>query len=504
MKQSGSLFDIVVFDSNGVPLDWGAQHLIMVLDLDFMPAFEHRPMIVTSGHGCVRLPCADGPFALCMPLPVAGFGHVYVYADNEGRGYTDAETAGTKLNLNIEFARSRLAAVKRALDEAGGAYQVSTDCANRLDRARSYLDDAEASQSDLPGQAKLAMASLRESLHAGEIFAVDYAKQKIKSRSFYFGCNAFGYKAKGPEYAERFADVFNYITAPFYRSGTEKEEGKRDHSVSEAIAAWANEAGMTVKGHPLIWLHEAGTPDWLRGRSRQQVFDSHIDYVADAVRRFKGRIDYWDVINEAHSWNNLHRWEYEDLIEITKLTAKTAGDENPDAFRVVNNCFTWSEYVATGWGWNNRLVGPGRSTLQYCKDIIAADVDFEAIGLQLYDPSRDLFEISRHIDMFCTLGKKVHITEIGISSSNDSVLRNDNIYVPNRMLWHERPWSENEQADWIEGFYTICYAKPDVEAITWWDFADPAFLAHGGLLTEDLRPKEGYRRLKSLVDTWRR
>ena len=53
------------------------------------------------------------------------------------------------------------------------------------------------------------------------------------------------------------------------------------------------------------------------------------------------------------------------------------------------------------------------------------------------------------------------------------------------------------------GFSTICHSKPGVEALTWWDFADPSFLPHGGLLDERLTPKEGYRRLKALVEGWK-
>jgi hypothetical protein len=114
MKQSGEYFEIVVFASDGTPYDWPPQNLIMVLDLEHMPAFEHRPMIIDSGYGCVRLPCGDEPFAIGMPLSVTGFGHVHVYADNEGRGYQSREVAKTRLNLSLEFAKSRVAAVRRA------------------------------------------------------------------------------------------------------------------------------------------------------------------------------------------------------------------------------------------------------------------------------------------------------------------------------------------------------------------------------------------------------
>jgi hypothetical protein len=69
--------------------------------------------------------------------------------------------------------------------------------------------------------------------------------------------------------------------------------------------------------------------------------------------------------------------------------------------------------------------------------------------------------------------------------------------------WHGRPWSEEEQADWIEAYYTIAYSKPAIQAITWWDFAEPAWYPHGALCREDLSPKDGYKRLQRLIRSWR-
>jgi GH35 family endo-1,4-beta-xylanase len=509
MKQSGDYFDVVVFASDGAPFDWPPQHLIMVLDRDHMPAFEHRPMIVDSGYGCVRLPCADQPFAIGMPLPVAGFGHVHVYADNEGRGYESREVARRRLNLNLEFAKSRIAGVRRA-EKAWTADLPSPTREYRgaMSQAETLLADALKKDSEPVLQARLAMSSLARSLRAGEMLSLERARARIaagaKRPDMLYGCNGFAYAKHGARYAELFRGLYNYVTAPFYRNHTtEKVEGTRDYSAAEGIAAWANRAGIQVKGHPLIWLHEAGTPDWQRGRSYESILASHLDYVADAVGRFTGRIDRWDIINEAHSWNNIHRWPYEKLIEITKKAAETARQANPRAQRIVNCCFTWSEYAATGWGWNNTLDDRARSTLEYCRDLLAADASFEAIGLQMYDPGRDLFEIDRHLEAFIGLGKTVHITEMGISSKDTPIVTPTQIYVPNRMRWHDRPWSENEQADWIEGFYTICVAKPQVEALTWWDFADPSFLPYGGMVDGKLRPKKGYHRLRKLIASWR-
>jgi len=83
MKPSGDYFEVAVFNSNGMPASYCPQNLIMVLDMDYMPAFQHRPMIVNIGVANVKLPAADEPFAICMPHNVEGFGHVYLYADDE-------------------------------------------------------------------------------------------------------------------------------------------------------------------------------------------------------------------------------------------------------------------------------------------------------------------------------------------------------------------------------------------------------------------------------------
>jgi hypothetical protein len=65
------------------------------------------------------------------------------------------------------------------------------------------------------------------------------------------------------------------------------------------------------------------------------------------------------------------------------------------------------------------------------------------------------------------------------------------------------PWNETIQADWIEQFYTLCYAHPAVEAITWWDFAERGhFWPHGGFLRPDMHPKESYQRLLKLRKSW--
>jgi hypothetical protein len=64
-------------------------------------------------------------------------------------------------------------------------------------------------------------------------------------------------------------------------------------------------------------------------------------------------------------------------------------------------------------------------------------------------------------------------------------------------------WSERVQADWIEDFYTLSYARPEVEALTWWSIWDNAsYVPAAGIVHGDLTPKEGVQRLRHLEESW--
>jgi hypothetical protein len=112
-----------------------------------------------------------------------------------------------------------------------------------------------------------------------------------------------------------------------------------------------------------------------------------------------------------------------------------------------------------------------------------------------------MLEIERQTERFFVFRKPVHITELGVSSSSEPSARSGS--APSPDVWHGTRWTEQIQADWVEQYYTICYSKPEIEAIIWWNFTDPALRANAGFITEDLRPKEAYHRLLKLVRTWR-
>jgi GH35 family endo-1,4-beta-xylanase len=484
------------FEPDGTPV--GAERLqtFLLTDPEGQP-YHLLPEARADGTASMALP--PGKFEMMMILPVRDFGQVYLYADNRGALYPSSTTG--ELLLNYEFARSRAAFVRRYMEAARAEGVVfSSGPTERLARGEAALEKASGAR-EPAARAGHSNDSLADTMWAGEMAAVERAQHHIARNGprpgFLFGCNAFGY-AQSDAYARLYRELLNYGTLPFYRAGTEKVEGKVDYSAVDAILEDMTGTGILPKGHPLVWFHHAGIPEFLKTKSWAEIQQSCRAYILRSVGRFRTRIHAWDVINEAHDWANELGFDQQQLLDLTRLAADTARLADPTAFRVVNCCQPWGEYSARGQSYNGVMRQPIRTPIQYYRALEDARVNYDAVGLQLYNPLRDMLEIERLVERFLALGKPVHITELGVPSAAPAKKSSGTANV-----WHGPEWTPQVQADWVEQFYTICYSKPQVQAITWWDFADPAFIPNGGFVDENFKPKESYDRLKRLIASWR-
>lgn len=75
-------------------------------------------------------------------------------------------------------------------------------------------------------------------------------------------------------------------------------EDRFDFYEGDKLLAFAEQNGMKMRGHTLIWY--AAMPDWTSsirgGKAAEKALSKHIRTV---VGQYKGRIPSWDVINEA-------------------------------------------------------------------------------------------------------------------------------------------------------------------------------------------------------------
>lgn len=235
-----------------------------------------------------------------------------------------------------------------------------------------------------------------------------------------------------------------------------------------------------------------------------EVVDATLKHVEESLTQFRGRIKYWDVINEAHDWANAFNLTQEQNVELAVLACARAREIDPDAKLIVNSSLVFAEYAANHEVSSGPLFDKLKTPLQYLEDIIEAGADFDIVGLQLYFPARDLTAIDRLIRVFEKLGKPIHITKLGVPAGTG---RGEEYPMASRDVlpqiglargrWRA-PWSEQVQADWLERFYVQMLACESVEAISWWDMQDPGFMKTSPFLLMDGSPRSIFYRLREI------
>lgn len=310
---------------------------------------------------------------------------------------------------------------------------------------------------------------------------------------FLFGCNFFMFNRTGdPEreeqYRRQFAALLNFATLGFYWASYESQRGKPNYAYTDQVVEWCEQQGITCKGHPLVWDHPAGSPRWLP-EDTAEIERLSATRVREIVARFKGRIDVWDVVNEAthlpEDINNtrMARWGKSlGPVDYVERHLRSAREANPAATLVVNDYRTEPAY------------------LKILESLRAKSASlFDVVGIQSHMhgkvwPLRKVWEVC---DTYAKLGLPLHFTETTILSGPR--------LGPGENWGDTTVEGEARQAEETARFYTALFAHPAVQAITWWDFSDHGAWqrAPAGWLRRDMSPKPVYERMRSLIrDAW--
>lgn len=296
-----------------------------------------------------------------------------------------------------------------------------------------------------------------------------------KNHEFLFGCNIYAFdrfadEAENEQYKRLFANVFNYATVGFYWRSYEPERGKPNYPYTDKVVEWCQARGIRMKGHPLLWDHEAGIPAWYDG---QPPPDIQRKRVSEIMGRYRGKIEFWEVVNEPAHLPGLkigdpYRW---------------AREADPAAHLIVNDYHVLADGCPPFF--------------ELLRDAANDGVPFDGIGIQAHEPRTMRFPlmfVRRTLDHYATLGKTLHITEFTPATNGEEITGS---HVAGA-------WTEKTQAEYAVKFYILCFAHPAVMAITWWDLCDShSWLTGGGLVRKDLTPKPAYVALRALIhDKW--
>lgn len=385
--------------------------------------------------------------------------------DQEMRAEADAQTRGIS-GLRLSEYISAISIEP----ENGGAVRRSTEKAWSADAGRRERDVLKSTVERI-GKYRKYPAEVKVVDASG--IPVPGARLKISqiSREFLFGCNIFQFNnfktdAMKQKLRRRFAELFNFAVTWLYWNGYEPKEGVPHYWETENVCRWAEPLGIKVKGHPVLWdfpIH----PKWIKGHPTEEQQRRRVDSL---LRRFRGKVSCWDVLNEPSHGLKL-------TVDLPYRTARAA---DPDACLVMND---------------NAVLGNGYPPfLALLKDSLERDIPFDAIGIQAHEPALARFpldQVIRYLDRYAELGKKIHITEFELPSQGQPI-----------GLSHKKGvWDEAAQEEYVTAFYRVCFSHPAVAAIGYWSFADTngAWLKGGGLLRSDLSPKPAYTALRKLI-----
>jgi len=316
-----------------------------------------------------------------------------------------------------------------------------------------------------------------------------------QTHEFLFGCNIFVLKPEDQSdeqllYQERFRDLLNYATLPFYWGSYEPEQGRPQEARLRAMAEWCAANGIRTKGHPLVW--HAVYPEWAPAEKEpaRRLLEAR---VREIVSGFRGMVDWWDVINEStvsqKFENGLGDWVKQDgCAPVATECVEWARESNPGAVLLVNDYNLSPEYEAQI---GDMAAGPGRP---------------DVIGIQSHMHAGEwtLEKVWKVCETYAHFGLPLHFTETTVLSGE---------HIPTDVPFDATDWEdwpstaegEERQLAYVEQFYTLLFSHPAVEAVTWWDLPDGHWRnAPAGLVRRDLSPKPAYERLRELAwSEWR-
>ena len=198
---------------------------------------------------------------------------------------------------------------------------------------------------------KKALLLLAAAASATAVFAADIPKtnlSKLYEGDFLIGVALPQHVTSQPnsERAKFAASQFNCLTPENLMKwdATEPQEGKFNFGPSDDLVKYAQRNKMKIHGHTLIWHSQ--TPDWVfkgpdgKPATRELVLDRMKKHIDTVMKRYKGKIDAWDVVNEAFNEDGTLRnskWKQivgDDFIEKAFTFARAA---DPTAKLVYND-----------------------------------------------------------------------------------------------------------------------------------------------------------------------
>ncbi|MFQ6630167.1 hypothetical protein Gotur_007021, partial [Gossypium turneri] len=235
---------------------------------------------------------------------------------------------------------------------------------------------------------------------------------------FPFGCGMNHYIVTDEAYRQWFASRFKVtsFTNEMKWYSTEKTRGVENYTVADAMVNFAEQNGISIRGHNVFWDNRVMQPKWVKDLPPAELMKAATRRLNSVVSRYAGRLIGWDVMNE-----NLHFRFFEDKLgeNASSMFYSMAYHLDPSTTLFMNEYNTIEnskDHTATACKYKEELEKilsfPGNAGLK------------AAIGLEGHfrDPKPNIAFMRSALDILGTMGLPIWLTEVDVGGGPDQCM----------------------------------------------------------------------------------
>ena len=292
----------------------------------------------------------------------------------------------------------------------------------------------------------------------------------------YIGSAAWTHHLSNDTHAEIMAREFNMFTPEHEAKWCmiSNGPGEYDFSRFDELMEFAESNDMVIHGHTLVW--HSCSPNWVENAEweREEAIEVLRNHITTVVERYKGRIKYWDVVNEAWDGAQLRdtawlRMIGEDYIE---LAFQFAHEADPDALLLYND-----------YG-GEPINRKSDAIYEMAQDFVERGIPIHGIGMQAHLDVNAVNHgsIAQNMERIGELGLEVQLTEVDIKYRGEGDERTFRNQARDYYLLMETcldagnctafiVWGVSSQYTWLRE--ADFFDNPTVEPLLWDDNYEP-------------------------------
>jgi endo-1,4-beta-xylanase len=227
----------------------------------------------------------------------------------------------------------------------------------------------------------------------------------------YFGTAIAAGRLGDSAYTTIAAREFNMVTPEneMKIDATEPNQNQFSFGAADQIYNWATSHGMRVRGHTLAWHSQQ--PGWMQQLSGTALRNAMINHINGVMAHYKGKLAYWDVVNEAFNEDGSRRQSNlqatgNDWIEVAFRTARAADPS-------VKLCY--NDYNIENWTYAKT-----QGVYNMIRDFKTRGVPIDCVGLQTHFTGGSSLpgNFQTTLSSFAALGVDVALTEADVTNAS--------------------------------------------------------------------------------------